>query len=291
MSERDRAALRHIEATYQLLDGWRARSRSPERPEQGSELEADAQVWTWHPPYEVARQSLIAAVQHLNLARTAIEAHEVYPTSHFTVLRGALVGAAQGVWLLAPDDASERQQRALRVIDEWYRRREQYNNSVASADLSDVDRTRLHDQTGHLQERRCQARRLWARTDTLGADERLNLTRVITWAGADTFTGPRAAVGRATLVEPDEWRRTCTRMVTDSPRARLDQGPRWLGRGDCTRRSPRHRSAVRCLLSASEKRVEPIRSACGRERLNRERCRWPIGKRSQGRHRTSRPPS
>ena len=47
----------------------------------------------------------------------------VYPTSHFTVLRGALVGAAQSVWLLSPDDALERQQRALRVIDEWYRRR------------------------------------------------------------------------------------------------------------------------------------------------------------------------
>lgn len=190
MSERDRAALRHIEATYQVLDGWRARSRSPERPERGSELEADAQVWAWHPPYEVARQSLIAAAQHLNFARTAIEAHEVYPTSHFTVLRGALVGAAQGVWLLAPDDATERQQRALRVIDEWYRRREQYNNSVASADLSDVDGTKLHDQTRHLQERRCQARQLWTRTDTLGADERLNLTSVITWAGADTFTDP-----------------------------------------------------------------------------------------------------
>ncbi|HKJ10953.1 MAG TPA: hypothetical protein VJ976_01045 [Ornithinimicrobium sp.] len=75
-----------------------------------SDLEVDAHIWRWHPPYEVARQSLIAAVQHLNLARTAIEAREVYPTSHFTVLRGALVGAAQGVWLLAPDDAQERQQ-------------------------------------------------------------------------------------------------------------------------------------------------------------------------------------
>lgn len=190
MSERDRAALRSIESTYPLLDAWRARSRSAERPDRGSELEGDARIWTWHPPYEAARQSLIAAVQHLNLARTAIAAHEVYPTSHFTVLRGALVGAAQGVWLLSPDDATERQQRALRVIDEWYRRRTQYNNAIDPAALSDVDRARLHDQTRHLEERRCQARRLWARTDTLGADETLNLTSVITWASTDTFIDP-----------------------------------------------------------------------------------------------------
>lgn len=190
MSDRDSAALRSIEPTYPALDGWRARSRSPERPERGSELDVDARIWRWHPPYEVARQSLIAAVQHLNLARTAIGALEVYPTSHFTVLRGALVGAAQGVWLLAPDDALERQQRALRVIDEWYRRRAQYNNTIDPAGLSDTDRAKLRDQTDHIEERRRQARRLWNRTDTLKADEMLNLTRVITWASGETFTDP-----------------------------------------------------------------------------------------------------
>lgn len=190
MNDRDRAALRHIEPTYPYLDVWRARSRSAERPERESELEADAHIWTWHPPYEVARQSLIAAVQHLNLARTAIEAHEIYPTSHFTVLRGALVGAAQAVWLLAPDDALERQQRALRVIDEWYRRRTQYNNAIDPVSLSDEDQARLRDQTSHLDERRRHARRLWTRTDTLGAGEGLNLTRVITWASVDSFADP-----------------------------------------------------------------------------------------------------
>ncbi|MGB3687328.1 MAG: hypothetical protein WA991_16055 [Ornithinimicrobium sp.] len=190
MRDRDRAALGSIEPTYPALDGWRVRSRSPERPERGSELDVDANVWGWHPPYEVARQSLIAAVQHLNLARTAIEAQEVYPTSHFTVLRGALVGAAQSVWLLSPDDALERQQRALRVIDEWYRRRAQYNNAVDPAGLSDSDRATLRDQTKHLKERRRQARHLWNRTDTLKADEMLNLTKVITWASCDTFTDP-----------------------------------------------------------------------------------------------------
>lgn len=190
MNERDEIAPRHIEATYSVLDGWRSRSRSPERPDHGSELETDAHIWNWHPPYEVARQALIAAVQHLNLARAAIEAYQVFPTSHFTVLRGALVGAAQSVWLLAPDDPIERQQRALRVIDEWYRRRTQYNHEVDSTDLSDVDQATLRDQTCHLIERRKNARQLWTATSTLRADEILNLTKVINWASADTFSDP-----------------------------------------------------------------------------------------------------
>ncbi len=190
MNERDRAALNAIEPTFVQLDAWRERSRSPERPDRRSELDADARIWTWHPPYEVARQSLIAAVQHLNLARTAIAAREIYPTSHFPVLRGALVGAAQGVWLLAPDDAHERQQRALRVIDEWYSRRTQYNRAIDPAGLSRPDQERLREQTRHLEERRRQARALWARTSTLGADETLNLTNVITWASADSFPDP-----------------------------------------------------------------------------------------------------
>lgn len=186
--------LRAIEPTYPHLDGWRARSRSPERPERGSELDTDARIWPWHPPYEVARQSLIAAVQHLNLARTAIAAGEIYPTSHFTVLRGALVGAAQGVWLLAPDVGHERQQRALRVIDEWYSRRTQYNRANDSARLSSAGQARLLEQTRHLEQRRSQARALWASTDTLSANEKLNVTSVITSASADTFTEPTLQV-------------------------------------------------------------------------------------------------
>ena len=182
---------------------------------------------------------------------------------------------------MAPDDASERQQRALRVIDEWYRRREQYNNSVASADLSDVDRTRLHDQTGHLQERRCQARRLWTRTDTLGADERLNLTRVITWAGADTFTdsaqrsdvqllwnlmsGDAHALGWSLTLRGRDWTKDRDGLgVAAAPGDLLDIAQPYVA-----------------SFRLAKRGVEPIRSACGRERLNRERCRWPIPEREQ----------
>lgn len=122
LSDSDRRSLERMWATFWTPEGSRVRSRSVEEPERGSEAALDDVVWPWMPPSEIARQSLVAATQHLNLARTAIEAEDIYPSSHFTVLRGCLVGASQAVWILSSDDRTERQQRALRVIDEWYRR-------------------------------------------------------------------------------------------------------------------------------------------------------------------------
>ena len=64
--------------SYEDLDRWRARSRGVERPERGSELAGDEVVWPYLDPAEVARQSLVSATQHLNLARAALEAGEVF---------------------------------------------------------------------------------------------------------------------------------------------------------------------------------------------------------------------
>lgn len=190
MQDREQASLEEIQRTHEDLERWRARSRQPEQPERGSQLHADACIWPYHPPYEVARQSLVAAAQHLNLARTSINAGEVYPIAHFTVLRGALVGAAQGVWLLAPDEQAERQQRALRVVYEWYRRMDQYNRMIEPGMLSTENEPFLAAQTSHTRDRCTAARELWAATDTLGADEPLLLTKVIRWAAEDTFADP-----------------------------------------------------------------------------------------------------
>lgn len=187
LSESDQAALAAIRATYEELDRWRARGRSIEEPERGSDLHRDAQIWPWHPPFEVARQSLIAGTQHLNLARTAVEARDLYPTAHYTVLRGALVGAAQAVWLLEPDSRVERQQRALRVIEEWYFRRLQYNNAVGQAELSERNRSLLTDQTRHIQARKATARQRWTATETLSESEKLDMTKVISATASQVF--------------------------------------------------------------------------------------------------------
>lgn len=114
--------LQHIRDTYPDLDRWHARSQTPmpEEPAHGSDLAGDDALFRWHRISEAVRLSLMTGGEHLRLARTALEAKQVYPTAHFTVLRGALVGAAQAVWGLSVDDTAERRERGLTLIAEMY---------------------------------------------------------------------------------------------------------------------------------------------------------------------------
>ena len=110
-----------IEATYPLLDAWSARGHGqPEVPQNGSELQGDDKIWTKHPISELARTSLLLAVEHLRLIRVVLDARQLFSSAPLTTLRGALVGAAQAVWILSPDDRETRQVRGLTVIAEEY---------------------------------------------------------------------------------------------------------------------------------------------------------------------------
>lgn len=198
LSDPQRQALRQILETSQTLEGWRARSRQVEVPQSGSEAASDDDIWPWLPPSEIARQSLIASTQHLNLARTAIEVGDIYPSSHFTVVRGGLVGACQAVWILGPNDRAERQQRALRVIDEWYFRALQYGEQWLSLVPEDVDMTERRGAAGHMRMRKQEARDRWARTDGLSATQTLALTDVVVWSARHVLRDP----AQAELVKP-----------------------------------------------------------------------------------------
>lgn len=193
LSSDERLALQQMHGTFPTLEQWRSRSRSAEKPELGSESAADDRIWPWLPPSEIARQSLSAATQHLNLARTAIEAMDIYPISHFTVIRGALVGASQAVWILAPDIRPERQQRALRVIDEWYRRALQHAAECQS--LIDDPNAQLErePEIAHMQARKNEARALWHGTENLSAAEGLNLTNLVVWSAGHVLRNPLEA--------------------------------------------------------------------------------------------------
>ena len=177
-------ALQSIRDTYPDLDRWRARSRELEEPQTESELHGDAQIWPGFPPHQVARVALISAVQHLNLVRASIEAKEIFPIALPTALRGALIAAARGVWLLAPDSGRDRQQRALRTIHEIHRRYLQYLESsppgVDPADLANavvVISTRL-DAIHHL----------WAPTSDLTARQTASETEIVDSAAEATFS-------------------------------------------------------------------------------------------------------
>ncbi|SIR79423.1 hypothetical protein [Microbacterium sp. RURRCA19A] len=186
MTDSQRQAITQMLDTAEDLDRWRLRAHRIEQPERGSDLAQDDQIFEWMPISEVVRLSLVASGEHLRLALDAVKAEQLYPSSHFTVLRGALVGASQAVWILAPDEQVARRERGLTVIAEMYAQMGKYYNFLETTALEADDQTRLSDQKLWLAERSAQVA---ARKNT-GAT--LNLTDVIGSAVDTTFPDRRA---------------------------------------------------------------------------------------------------
>lgn len=146
--------LAHLRQTYADLDKWRERSRHLENPQPGSDLDSDtaATHGMGVPLHDLARHPLISGTQHLNLARTSVEAGEVFPIAHPAALRGALLGASRGVWLLHPSEPSVRRTRAARVamemhqrLLEWIREPENGLDPESRTEAEDVARTRFEE--------------------------------------------------------------------------------------------------------------------------------------------------
>lgn len=172
--------------TAEDLDLWRLRAHRIEQPERSSDLAEDNKIFEWMAVSEVARLSLVASGEHLRLALDAVKAGQLYPSSHFTVLRGALVGASQAVWVLAPSKRVVRRDRGLAVIAEMYVQMGRYYDFLETTDLEVEDRARLADQQLWLAERRdlVSERKPTAAT--------LNLTKVIGAAVEATFPDRRS---------------------------------------------------------------------------------------------------
>jgi hypothetical protein len=141
---------------------------------------------------QLARTSLVLAGEHLRLPLDAIKAKQLYPSSHFTVLRGAMVGASQAVWILAPDDRAQRRERALTVLTEMYTQMDKYYRFLNGAQLDDNDRATLDDQRSWLSQRQTGV------TVVRTSKASLNLTDVIGAASDHAFanTASRQAVRR-----------------------------------------------------------------------------------------------
>lgn len=190
LSQADRAALTQIFEAEPDLDRWRLRAQTVEEPQSSSDLAIDDEIFPQMAISQLIRISLVSSGEHLRLALEALRAKQLYPSSHFTVLRGALVGASQGVWILCPGDREERRERGLSVIAEMYTQMGKYYNSLEG--LSEADQQRLADQKVWLNNRKNGVAAVRKRT----AD--LNLTDVIQKAAQETFTssGQREAVRR-----------------------------------------------------------------------------------------------
>ena len=74
----------------------------------------------------VAWMSLAVVTDHLSAIRRHIEAKQLFPFSQLTLCRSALVGAAQAVWVLAPDTSHMRVRRARAVAAYLYKKQNQY---------------------------------------------------------------------------------------------------------------------------------------------------------------------
>lgn len=142
-----------IQSTYPDLDRWKARGATTEPPQLGSELAVDDQVFPRHPISEVARTSLLLAGEHLRLARDAVEIGQVYPSAHFTLLRGGLVGAAQAVWVLSPAERAERRERGLTMLTEMHTQMRKYYRRLENFTLSERERRDLGEQQSWLAQR------------------------------------------------------------------------------------------------------------------------------------------
>lgn len=148
--------MHEIRQTTIDLDTWRLRTRHLEIPEEGSDLALDNSKFTHHAISEFIRSSLISAGEHLRLAAIAIHQGILFPTSHFTVLRGALVSSAQACWLLAPDESTERQRRGLSALDAMYGEMIKYANAVSAMSDDTADRNALETKLPYLHDCRAE---------------------------------------------------------------------------------------------------------------------------------------
>lgn len=182
LSQADHAALSQIFEAEPDLNRWRLRAQDVEEPQSNSDLAIDDEIFPHMAISQLVRMSLVFSGEHLRLALDALRAKQLYPSSHFTVLRGALVGASQGVWILYPGDREERRERGLSVIAEMYTQMGRYYNSLEG--LSEADRQRIDDQKDWLHDRKDGVAAVRKRTAVL------NLTDVIQIAAQETFNSP-----------------------------------------------------------------------------------------------------
>lgn len=116
---------RRLEKAFAAIEGWQTRvEQEPLVPAPGSSLAADDQTLPSLPASHVAYNGLLVAVEHLHLVRATFKStHLLYPAAYFTVLRTALMGASQAVWVLAGSRQQRREHALQIVIDDINQRR------------------------------------------------------------------------------------------------------------------------------------------------------------------------
>jgi hypothetical protein len=138
--------------TLDYLDECRGREASGYSPAAASELAIDDADWPWMPLSQLAFEGLAASRQHLNAVLDHYLHASPYPLADHTLLRSALLGAAQAVWMLAPDDRDTRTARARTVTAEMYHRHLQYLDDLS--DLTGATDSNTETARAHVRRRK-----------------------------------------------------------------------------------------------------------------------------------------
>jgi hypothetical protein len=168
--------LRAIRSTFPTLDGWQARTSVLLIPDVGSDLAADDEEWPYVPASTLAKIGLSSAREHLHAVRKLIESKELFPAATSTLCRTALVGASCAVWMLEPDDRSERVRRWLSLAIEDFNRHIQYGNDVRELLPPDQIKPNADEDITRLELRQGQ---LLSLLEDLGGVYKINLTDVV----------------------------------------------------------------------------------------------------------------
>ncbi|GAA1983573.1 hypothetical protein [Amycolatopsis minnesotensis] len=119
---------------FAVIEQWQARiEQEPLTPSAGSSLAADDTTFPSLPASSAAYNGLVAAIEHLDFFRAALTAtRTLYPVAYYTVLRSALMGSAQAVWVLAPRQRSTRVENALRIAVDSYNQERKLINDITN---------------------------------------------------------------------------------------------------------------------------------------------------------------
>ncbi|MEO6570909.1 MAG: hypothetical protein ABIO83_05125 [Ilumatobacteraceae bacterium] len=209
--------LQLIADTYPTLDKWRRLAAEGIVITHGSELQLQDVEWSYVPSSTVALVGLAAAREHLHAIRLLIAARELFPSATATLARAALEGAAQTVWMLAPDDHAERMRRSLSIVREDYRHHRNFGEFAATADTVEKNPT-ADEQTGRLRDR---FDAVTALADQYGgATLRIVVATDVLPAAVEATTSEKPFREHALSFDGGRWqaRRTrCSGRTTDTP--------------------------------------------------------------------------
>lgn len=146
---------RRISSLFDVIAGWSGVTKTLQLPTPQSDLAGDDLIYPLHPTSSIAWQAIGSSIDHLGLVRDALVSKpSLRPFAFYTPLRAALLSSSRAVWILHPDEPSERQQRGLIVANEDNRRFRQLVAETGSGPFLDDSSSAAYERmVGKLDDR------------------------------------------------------------------------------------------------------------------------------------------